>query len=97
MIAECSNDTKVAGYVFTPLKESVSNNIADLASEPVLTIAAACNADEACVGFSSNGLTKSALSPIADWVQWTYNPCHGMYTKDPGNLMFARNISLSYS
>ena len=86
MIAECSIDIKVAGYAFTPLKVSVSNNIADLASEPLLTIAAACNADEACVAFSSNGLVKSALSPIADWVQWTYNPCQGLYTKDPGKL-----------
>ena len=86
MIAECSNDVKVAGYAFTPLKESVSYDIADLASEPLLTIAAACNADEACVGFNSNGLTKSALRPIADWVQWTDNPCQGLYTKDPGKL-----------
>ena len=82
------------GYTFTPLKESVSNNIANLASESLLTLAAACNADAACVGFTSNGSIKSALTPIADWVQWTYNPCQGLYNKDPGNILLVRNTSL---
>ena len=78
--AGAGRDVTVAGYVFTPTRDSPGN---DIRKYPALLniISAACNANARCVGFNSNGWIKSKLLPIAQWEKWTDNRCLGFYTK----------------
>ena len=74
----------VLGYSFVPMMDSPGNNIIDLPVAPLADISAACDAEEACVGFTSDGVLKSALLPADAWTRWTTNPYLGLYTKNPG-------------
>jgi len=69
------------GYEFYPGKDSPGSDgyVSDWRNIQRITLD--CDADPGCKGFNSNGYTKSGISDEQQWVDWTTDPCLGLYVK----------------
>jgi len=77
--------TTAANYSFTPAKFSPGGDIPpQLTGRNIALLAAACNAQSNCTGFTSSGWLKSTLKHPALWIGWNTSapsPCDGQFVK----------------
>lgn len=79
--------TTITNYTFQPGKLSVGSDI-DLqqSGKSPQQLAAHCNTDPACKGFTSSGWLKSSIKLPALWMNWSTSalagPCDGMFVKN---------------
>ncbi len=79
-----TGDAKQGGYTFYPFKDSAGSdlNLQAAMANNSTGLKAYCSANPLCKGFNTNGWTKTAIQPSAQWSNFTTDSTKGLYVKN---------------